>query len=163
MEMYSFAKAIERKGAEYYRKLANETDLNEIKGVFEHLAVEEDNHYKIFEAMECGNATGIEGTANSAIEKAKNVFAALARGVQVPVTLKDSAAAYKKGLELENESIAYYRKARETAPDASQKKIIDMIIEQERSHARLMKSMIEFVNRPAQWLENAEWYHLDTY
>jgi rubrerythrin len=163
MEMYSFAKAIERKGAEYYRKLANETDLNEIKGVFEHLAVEEDNHYKIFEAMECGNTTGIEGTANSAIEKAKNVFATLARGAQVPVTLKDSVAAYKKGLELENESIVYYRKARETAPDASQKKIIDMIIEQERSHARLMKSMIEFVNRPAQWLENAEWYHLDTY
>ncbi|MBA4389554.1 MAG: hypothetical protein C0399_01280 [Syntrophus sp. (in: bacteria)] len=163
MEIYSFAKAIEKKGAEYYRKMADETDLKEIKGVFEHLAVEEDNHYKMFEAMERGVATGIAGTTSSVIEKAKNVFAALARGVQIPAALKDSAAAYKQGLELENESITYYRKARETAPDEAQKKTIDMIIEQEHSHARLMESMIEFVDRPSQWLENAEWYHLDEY
>lgn len=163
MEIYSFAKAIEKKGAEYYRKLANETELDEIKGVFEHLAVEEDNHYKMLETMELGSTSVITDMTDSAIEKAKNVFAALARGIKMPATLRNSTEAYKKGLELENESIAYYRKARETAPDASQKKIIDMILEQERSHARIMESMIEFVNRPSQWLENAEWYHLDAY
>lgn len=163
MEIYSFAKALEKKGAAYYRTMANETDLKEIKGVFEHLATEEDNHYKIFAAMERDSGADITSLTDSAIEKAKNVFAALARGVQIPATLKDSAAAYKKGLELENESIAYYRKARETTLDESQKKILDMIIKQERSHARFMESMIEFVNRPSQWLEDAEWYHLDEY
>jgi len=163
MEIYAVAKAIEKKGAEYYRALASDTNLKELKGVFEHLAVEEDNHYKIYEAMERGSGATVESTTSGAIEKAKNVFAALARGIQIPTNLRDSAAAYRKGLELENESIAYYRKASETAPDASQKRILDMIIEQERSHARLMESMIEFVNRPLQWLENAEWYHLDTY
>jgi rubrerythrin len=163
VEFYSFAKAMERNGAEYYRKLADETDLKEIKGVFEHLAVEEDNHYRIFEAMERGSNAGFADTTISVIEKAKSVFSALARGVHMPDTLKDSAAAYQKGLELERESIAYYRKARETAPDEPQKKMIDMIIKQEHSHARFMESMIDFVNRPAQWLEDAEWYHLDEY
>ena len=162
MEIYAFAKAIEKKGSEYYRKLANETDLKEIRGVFEHLAVEEDNHYKIFEAME-RSSRDVADTTSSVIEKAKTVFATLARGVHMPETLKDSVAAYQKGLELERESIAYYRKARETAPDEWQKKILDMIIKQEQSHTRFMESMIDFVNRPAQWLENAEWYHLDEY
>lgn len=163
MEIYTFAKAMERKGAEYYRMLARETDLKEIRGVFEHLAVEEDNHYKIFEAMERGSDSSVADTTSSVIEKAKTVFATLARGVHMPETLRDSVAAYKKGLELERESIAYYRKARETAPDEPQKKILDMIVKQEQSHARFMESMIDFVNRPAQWLEDAEWYHLDEY
>ena len=163
MEIYALAKAIEKKGAEYYRHLANETDLKEIRGVFELLAIEEDNHYKIFEAMERAISIDVTGVPSTVIEKAKTVFAALARGVRMPETLKDSAAAYMKGLDLERESISYYRKAREIAIDVSQKKIIDMIIKQEQSHERFMESMIEFVKRPAQWLEDAEWYHLDEY
>lgn len=163
MEIYSFAKTIEKQGAEYYRKLAHDTDIMEIRGVFKYLAAEEDNHYKIIDAMERGSGAAVADMTSSVVEKAKNVFAALARGVHIPATIRESTAAYKKGLELEQESIAYYRKAREAATNASQKGIIDAIIEQERFHARFMESMIDFVCRPSQWLENAEWYHLDEY
>jgi hypothetical protein len=36
---------------------------------------------------------------------------------------------------------------------------------EEKKHLRIMENIVEFVSRPepGNWLENAEWYHLDEY
>lgn len=36
-------------------------------------------------------------------------------------------------------------------------------LEEEKKHYFLLDNIIEFVSRPEQWLENAEFYHLEEY
>jgi hypothetical protein len=37
--------------------------------------------------------------------------------------------------------------------------------DQEKKHLRIMENIVEFISKPepGNWLENAEWHHLDKY
>jgi len=56
----------------------------------------------------------------------------------------------------------YLRKAEEVdAP--SLKKMLLKIAEEEGKHYQVLGGLIEFLSRPDQWLEDAEWHHIDEY
>ena len=58
---------------------------------------------------------------------------------------------------------AFYReKAGEVEKDAH-KNLFLQIAEEEKKHAFLLENVIDFVTKPDNWLENAEFHHLEEY
>ena len=73
--------------------------------------------------------------------------------------------AYEKALTLENKSIELYAGALKDAllKEESAVVLLRAIIDQEKKHARLIASLLEFQRNPGEWLENAEWRHLEEF
>jgi rubrerythrin len=70
---------------------------------------------------------------------------------------------YRKARRIEEESELFYRqKASEVESDEA-REIFLKIAEEERTHKFLIENVIEFLQRPNTWLENAEFTHLDEY
>ena len=165
MIFLSFAKEIERKGFEHYTRLADATRVREIAGLFRYLAREEKRHLEIFESWEKKSA--LPPVENSGISKhAAKAFEILSEQFKtagVPAINHDDA--YEKALEFENKSIRFYTEALSgnEVSDESQRAVLESIIDQEKTHARLITSLMEFQRHPGEWLENAEWHHSDEY
>jgi rubrerythrin len=162
MEILKLAQTMELEGKAYYERLAAETDVEALKGVFTFLAGQEQNHYDLFKAIE-------EGVESASIDddialgsKVKEFFGALDASFSLPEVVYDYQAAYGKALQMEKESVKMYSDLAEGIADGG-KKAVEFIIAQEESHVRLLESLLEFVSNPATWLENAEWRHPDAY
>ncbi|MBN1578855.1 MAG: ferritin family protein [Chitinispirillaceae bacterium] len=165
MIFLNFAKEVERKGFEHYTKLADATPVREIAGIFLFLAREEKRHLEIFEAWDKGAAIpSIEdfGISKHAV-KAFQILSEHFKTAGTPAINHDDA--YEKALEFENKSIRFYTEALNgnAVSDESQKTILESIIDQEKTHARLITSLMEFQRHPGEWLENAEFRHPDDY
>lgn len=163
MDLLELAMAIEKEGIDCYTKFAGEAVGQEVSGIFMFLAREEKNHYEILDAWH--NYTDVPALDNFNIRKqSKAVFARLSDHFETygtPATHYYSA--YEKALRLEEKSVAFYQEALLKIENRDQNEILKKIIEQEKSHARFFIDMLEFLRHPGEWLENAEWYHLEEY
>ncbi|MFP4417857.1 MAG: ferritin family protein [Chitinivibrionales bacterium] len=162
IDVWEFAKQIEVEGKKYYEKLAQDSAIGELSGVFSFLASEEQHHWEIFDSMQNGLKTP-ELKQSDAIGDAKSAFEKLSRQFDMPEVIEDPETVYSKALDLEHKSIDLYQDALPKAETDEQKAAIEFIIQQEKKHARIVEAIMEFVRRPKEWLEDAEWYHLDKY
>ncbi len=162
MKILDLAKEMEIQGRDYYHELANETPIESLTGIFQFLASEEQKHFDIFNSLDHGSKVATEGPSEL-VSRAKEVFSGLSENFRMPEAIYDYEAAYRKALDLEKKSIAYYTEIKSKLSDPGEIPTIDFIISQERIHARLMETLMEFVRKPKIWLENAEWNHLDAY
>lgn len=160
--MLEFAKKMELEGKIYYEKLAEESPLLMMKGVFTFLAVEEQRHIELFDAMLKNQNVSAGTDDGTLVKKVKSVFEELSVSFTLPDVIYDYQAAYGKALDFERESVRYYTDAVASA-DPSQREALNYIIKEEKLHVRLIESLLEFVVSPKRWLENAEWHHLDAY
>lgn len=160
--MWDTAKGIEEQGREYYLELAGKEPDNGIAGVLRKLADEERKHYELFDSME--KRTGISPPAPSGIvTDAKQVFAGLSESFNETAALEDAVDMYEKALALEKKSIDYYGEALDKAGEQQQKEMLSFVRGEERKHERIVQSLLDFVRRPREWLENAEFTHLEEY
>jgi rubrerythrin len=56
----------------------------------------------------------------------------------------------------------YQEKAGQMDRD-DQRHLFEQLAAEEAKHYFLLENLIDFVSRPEQWLENAEWHHLEDY
>jgi rubrerythrin len=162
MDILEFSKNMELEGSDYYLKLAHDTQNPELSGVFTWLAQEELEHYNLFASWK-DNAPPIPGTGTDILGKVKSIFTGMAAGFNKPEVMFDAEIAYRKALELEHGSISHYRAAREHVQTQDEKMLFDFLVHEELKHVRLIENLIDFVRRPKEWLENAEFNHLDDY
>jgi hypothetical protein len=47
--------------------------------------------------------------------------------------------------------------------DGAGRETVEAVLPQERKYLRGVEGTVEFVRRPKEWLENAEFHHLDKY
>ena len=162
MDLLELAKNIEQEGKEYYERLAKESVLPAIAGIFKLLAKEEQDHWDLFDAWQKNNtlSPAVPGTVNG---EAKKVFEELAAHFNEQETVYDYTKAYSKALKLEQKSISFYENMLAKSTSADEKKVISSLIVEEQKHEHLMEHLLEFISRPKQWLENAEFNHLDEY
>ena len=59
----------------------------------------------------------------------------------------------------------FYLQKSDEAQDGQTKAVLNLLAAEEANHVRIMENIVEFVSRaePGNWLENAEWHHLDEY
>lgn len=165
MDVLGLAKEIEQQGYEHYMNLADSTPVREISGIFKLLAREEKNHFEIFAAIE-KNSVVPPAEDSEIVEHAEKVFQSLSDHFKTAgVPAFDHDDAFEKALQFENKSIRFYSEiiSGKEFTDESNKAVLLYIIAQERMHARLISSLMEFFRHPGEWLENAEWRHIDDY
>jgi rubrerythrin len=161
--MWDVAKDIEVKSRDYYTTLAEETSVPQLEGVFRTLSKEEQRHYDIFDKAQAGSDTSAELVKGTTNEEARAIFEKMRSDLTVPETMEDAETGYTKAAEFERTSIEQYRKMLGEVENDDTKAVIDFLIGEEEKHLHLMESLVVFARRPKQWLEDAEFYHLEEY
>jgi rubrerythrin len=70
---------------------------------------------------------------------------------------------YQQAQSLEQQSRDLYRDKASEAQDRSHKELFLKLADEEQRHYFLLDHMIEFVDRPRTWIEDAEFSHLENY
>jgi len=156
---------MELDGENYYKKQADKMTHPALKKIFEELADDEKRHYQIFKGMAAGKRPEYEAAFKTDILKTtKNVFQKLSASQKqiddLPKSVKD---AWDGALEIEDKSVKFYRGEANKTAEPDQKKIWEKIAAEEHKHWTAINHVIGFIDRPKQWLEDAEWSNIDPY
>lgn len=165
MNIYQFAMQMEKDGENFYRRLAIEATVPGLAKIFTMLADEEAKHYKVVVQLS-RKEKNPESADTTLLENVKNVFAGMREErKQLSIDTPSAIASYSKACTIEAESEKFYREKSAQTEDEDEQRIFSRLAGEEAHHLRIMKNILEFVSRtePGNWLENAEWHHLDEY
>ncbi len=165
MDVFEFAMQMEKDGEKYYREMMLISKTVGLQKIFGLLADEEVKHCLFLEQLRRNTGPQrFEGTP--ILKNVKNIFIEMRENkIDPPIDLTDAAIAYRKALEIEEMSRRFYLEKAEEAGDDQTKRLLTQLAKEEEKHVRIMENIIEFVSRPepGNWLENAEWHHLNDY
>ena len=162
MDIYEYAMQMEKDGEHYYRELAGNTDNEGVRNILHMLADEEIKHFHVLQHMR-NNDDQVPYAESDLLQDAKNIFIAMREGKGAMEPDEDQARLYRAVQETESKSYQFYREKSESAASEAEKRLLLRIAEEERRHMVLMGSIADFVSRPATWIEDAEFNHLDEY
>jgi len=160
MDIFEFAMQMEKDGEAYYRKLAQQTTNKGLEIILLMLADEEVKHYNVIKKMKAVRPTLAETTL---LTDAKNVFVQIQNSIETISSDVGQIEIYKKAQDIEEKSQEFYLEKADEVEEEYQRKLFLGLAEEERKHYFLLDNIIEFVSRPEQWLENAEFNHLEEY
>jgi rubrerythrin len=164
MNIYEYAMQMEKDGEKFYLLLASNCQVEGIAAIFTMLANEEVKHYNTIVQLQshAGSSSLVKTTV---LENVKNIF----------IRMKEEAAdvrfdsseleSYRKAMAIEEMSRKFYLDKAADAGEEDVKQIFLRLAGEEEKHLRIMENIVELVARPepGNWLENAEWHHLDEY
>jgi rubrerythrin len=159
MDIYEFAMQMEQDGEHFYRSLASQSTHSGVTRILTMLADDEVKHYNIVKALAEKAHPAMART--TILDDAKNVFAGMKgsafdlEGMQVDL--------YTQAQEIEQRSQDFYTEKAELVTDPTAKMILLQIADEERRHYFLIDHMIEFLHRPYNWVEDAEFTRLGDY
>jgi rubrerythrin len=160
MNIFDYAMKMEQDGKDYYLELASKSPSQGFKTILTMLAENEVRHYNAVKAMK-EKQYNLEETP--ILEDAKNVFEQMQDQHRDISSASDQVELYQKAQEIEKKSEDFYREKAGESGDSEQKQLFEKIADEERKHYNLIENMIQLLQRPQQWLEDAEWTHLDEY
>ena len=158
--IFQYAMQMEKDGENYYRQLAQQANNNGLKTILTMLADEEVKHYNALENIQSQNTQIAE---SGILKDVKNVFIQIRDSGENLNYEINQIDLYKKARDIEQKSQDFYwEKAGEVTQDF-QKKLFLKLADEEKKHYVLLDNIIELISRPEQWLENAEFFHLEDY
>lgn len=159
MNIFEFAMQMEKDGETFYREIAKNTKNAGLQKIFNTLADEEVVHYNTFKKLY--DKTAVQAVESNILDKAKNIFIELkdAGGLDMSAELPQQEA-YEKALEAEKDAYTFYEQKAAESDDLEEKNILLTFAREERLHYRLLENVIEFISRPQEWLEDAEYAHM---
>lgn len=159
MDIFEFAMKMEKDGEAYYRKLADEANDQGLANILTFLANEEVKHYNIFSKLKSGQKE--ELPESTLMNDVKNIFEDLSEKKETPFEFDASQPQfYRKAQDLEKQSEMFYRDKAEETDDEHIKNILLKIAHEEKRHYFVLENIIDFVQHPKQWIEDAEWNKL---
>lgn len=161
MNIIDYALQMEKDGEAYYREMAAEANDAGIKKVFELLADAEAEHYKAF--MQMKENQPVTKSDDKHIAKIKTLFTEMKEKGGQDVLNQEQVAAYIKARDVERKSQETYKQKAEELTDPEQKNLCLKIAEEEGKHYIILDNLIEFLQRPATWVEDAEWRNMEDY
>lgn len=160
MDIFEFAVQMENDGEQYYRQTAEKTADKGLQAILLMLAEDEQKHAEAIGRMQ-SETVSIQVT--TVLDNAKNIFAQMKEfGGQMNLS-GDEEQLYRQAMVLEQRSISFYMDRADEVENAEQKAIFERLAEEERKHYRLLQDIAEFVKRPKNWLENAEFSRFEEY
>jgi rubrerythrin len=158
--IFEYAMQMEKDGEDYYRQLAQKAGNNGMKTILTMMADEEVKHYNALEKIKTQKTQIAE---SDILTDAKNVFVQIKEsGESFDFDIKQTEL-YKKAQDIEKKSRDFYKgKANEVTEEYQKELFLKLAIE-EQKHYVLLDNIIDFVSRPEQWLEDAEFFHLEDY
>ena len=161
MNIYSFALDMEKDSESYYRELADKCTNKGFKNILTMLANEEKKHQQyVLELQEKNKTNYVESTI---LQEIKNIFVQMKENKEDITINISQVELYKRAQELEKKSEEFYKEKANEASIDEEKDILNKLSKEENKHYFLLENIIQFVNRPQTWVENAEFNHLDEY
>lgn len=162
MELYEFALNFERENYNFYLKCAEESKSKQLKQIFEYLAKEEKKHERIVMALQEGQT---EEFHSDIMPRAKKVFEDIANEIKKEdyVYENDQIKTYRKAELMEDKSRDYYAKKAEEAASEDVKKVLLSLAKEEKRHGLIIDHILEHLERPEEWVEDAEFNKMETY
>lgn len=151
MDLYGFALKMESDGESYYRTLAEQTEDTGLKAVFDSLASDEKNHYRVITELQAENHEGAEEILQGPQE---NVFDRADSFSPTGISPKE-VEAYLHARDLEKDSIGLYEKLCEQTSEKD-RCVLYKLIQEEKRHFEILDDLIVLLNRPKDWVESAE-------
>lgn len=163
MNIYDFAIDFEIENREFYEECAENTPQEDLKQVFIELAGEEKKHENIVRQLKENKE--VDEVETGILPKAKEAFEKISETMPSGenVMAEEQVDVYKKAIGLETKSYEFYQERAEESDSEIVKKTFNRLAEEEKKHERIIDSIIEMVDRPNTWLEDAEWNHLEDY
>ncbi len=155
MDIFDFALQMEKDGRKFYQDAAARCGDKGLQAVFNLLADAEQEHYDLLKSMKKGTAPTT--TLTDVLDGTKNLFQQMAERGHALDPKATQTDLYKKGLEIENRSRAFYEEKAGEVKGKDQAALLRTLAAEEGRHADILTNIIEFVSRPRQYLENAEW------
>lgn len=160
MDIFDYALQMEKDGEQFYREIAKKTGNKGLQTILTMLANEEFKHYQAIESM---RQNKYQMTETNVLDDVRNIFIEMKDQEETFEPDQEQAELYARAQEIEKKSQQFYQeKAHQTDKD-NQKKLFERLAKEEEKHYFLIENIIAFVSRPKQWLENAEWCHLEEY
>jgi rubrerythrin len=166
MNVFDFAMKMEEDGKAFYEKMASEAGNSVIKDILLGLARDEEKHYEIFRRFRDGDLTGIEEMRTQRteiMEKASNIFEQIASSGQELSFGADIRSTWLEAQQVEKKSEDFYREKAAEETKEGVRDTLNLIADEEHKHWALIEHVLQFLDRPKQWLENAEWHNLENY
>jgi rubrerythrin len=161
MDIYEFGMQMEKDGEKYYRDLAETCGDKGLAVILNMMADTEVKHYEVLKQMKAQSDPSLSQT--ELLNDVKNVFAGMkdeGKTLDLNVSQIDL---YKKAQEIEKKSEEFYLEKADEVTAIPHKEAFKMLADEEKLHYHLLGSLIEFVSRPDNWLENAEWHNLEEF
>ncbi len=160
MDIFDYALKMEKDGESFYREIASKTNNKGLQTILTMLADEEVKHYRAIENM---RQDKYQMTETTVLDDARNIFVEMKDAGEEFKPEQEQTTLYEKAQEIEKKSQQFYQEKSNQTDKDDQKKLFERLAKEEQKHYFLLENIIEFVSRPKQWLENAEWYHLEEY
>jgi rubrerythrin len=162
MNVFEHAMKMEQDGRAFYLEHAGKTNDPALKRVLAELADDELKHYNIFKAMhDRAKAEYKESEKTTIVRTVKNVFEEMRSQNRDYTFAADAGRIWETAREVEKKSEAFYREKANEMTDDNQKKIWNRIADEEHRHWNTIEQVIQFLNRPKQWLADAEWNSME--
>ena len=161
MEIFEFALEKEQLAHETYKKLAQASPSDSLRGILNLLADEELKHVKMVKALQ--QSQSVEIPATNLLGEAKRIFEKITAGGEKFNFHITEADLYKKARKIELEARDYYNDRAKEVDDEALKQILTRLAEEEQKHYVLVDNLVQFVERPQSYLEDAEFTHLENY
>lgn len=160
MDIFKFAIQMEKDGEVFYRQLAGQVSESGVQEILTMLAEDEAKHAQVIEQMKTKAGKMAE---TQILDRAKNIFRRIS-AFNEPFDFEHGhEALYRQAIELEQKSIDFYLDRADQSDHPDHKALFEQLADEERRHHRLLEGLADFVSRPKQWLENAEFCHLEDY
>lgn len=164
MSVFDHAMQMELDGKKYYEEAMDNIEAPELKTILQDLARDEQKHYLIFKAMRDGEkAEYVDSEATDIFASMKNVFVQLKEANKDYAFDETAKSVWEHAREIEKKSEHYYRTEADKLEDKAQAEILHKIADEEHKHWVTMENIINFLDRPTTWLEDAEWSNLEDY
>jgi len=160
MDIFAFAKQMEKDSEQFYRDLVRKTGSVGLKRILTLLADEEAKHQEIVGRM---SKQRVAVPDTPILDHAVNIFAEMKDRGQSLKLGETQIDLYRQAQELEERSKSFYLDKAQESPQPEIKEIFVQLAREEEKHSFLLENIIEFLSRPKEWLENAEWHHLEEY
>ena len=160
VDIFKYAMQMEKDGENYYHQLAQQTANKGLQTILIMLADDEVKHYNAIKRMQTAEAHIAETTI---LTDAKNVFVQIKESSESFYFDANQIVLYRKAQNIEQRSLDFYLEKANEVNEEYHRDIFLRLAEEEKKHYFLLDNIIEFVSKPEQWLENAEFYHLEEY
>jgi rubrerythrin len=160
VDIFEYAMQMEKECENYYHQLAQQTTNKGLQAILIMLADEEVKHYNALKKVKTAMPHMAETTL---LTDVKNVFEQIREADESFDFDLGQTDLYKKAQDIEEKNRIFYLEKANEVKEEYQKDIFLRLAEEEKKHYFLLGNIIEFVSKPEQWLENAEFYHLEEY
>jgi len=161
MDVYDYAMQLEKDGEKYYRDAANLSKHRGLTRILTMLADAEVVHYDVFKRMKEHASWELPDAA--ILKDVKNIFVRMREEGDLEGISVSEIELYVKAQGIEKATEDFYREKATQMEDQTEREALLKVAEEENKHYFILQQIIDFVSRPDQWLEDAEWYHLEEY